>query len=301
MQSQVPLHEPVMVEEVVDLLAPTPAQTILDATLGLGGHSEPILRRGARVIGLDQDPHALAWARDRLAPFSNQLVLLHGNFRKLRDLLAQAGILEVDGALFDLGLSSLQLSQPERGFSFLFPGPLDMRMDPQGPTTAAELVNGLAEQELARLLWTYGEERYARRIARRIVENRPIDTTEKLARLVASCYPPGRHRLHPATRTFQALRIAVNDELGALEEALPQAVSVLRAGGTLVVISFHSLEDRLTKRFFREQGRAGRLQVLTKKPLQPSPEEVGRNPRARSAKLRAARVLEVPHPTPTCP
>lgn len=292
-------HRPVLLAEVVGFLAPAPGKLIVDATCGTGGHTQALLERGARVVALDRDPQALALARERLAAFQARLQLVKGDFRRLRELLASLEINEVDGVLFDLGVSSLQLDTPARGFSFREEAPLDMRMDPSQSRTAGELVNRLPEEELARILWEYGEERYARRIARAIVRARdkaPIESTTELARLVARCYPPGRHRIHPATRTFQALRIAVNDELSALEEGLSQAVELLRPGGVICVISFHSLEDRIVKHRFREWAAAGRLELLTRKPTRPSSAEVAENPRARSAKLRAARVPEVGPP-----
>lgn len=296
-----PGHEPVLVAEVLRFLDPRPGKLIVDATVGTGGHAEAILRSGAGVVGVDRDPHALAIARGRLAEFGTRVQLVHGNFRDLPGLLSALSVDRVDGVLFDLGASSLQFDSPERGFSFLAAGPLDMRMDPTAPVTAADLVNRLPEAELARILWEYGEERYARRIARAIVRARPLRTTGELAALVARIYPPGRHRIHPATRTFQALRIAVNDELGALEAGLAGAVRVLAPGGVLVAIAFHSLEDRIVKRFLRREALAGRVEVLTKKPLRPEEDEVGRNPRARSAKLRAARVREVGPGSVSCP
>jgi len=289
----------VLVAEVVRFLAPAPGVRIVDATVGTGGHAEALLARGARVIGIDRDPVALDRARERLRPYADRLQLLHGNFRDLATLVSP--VPRVDGVLFDLGASSLQFDSPERGFSFLAAGPLDMRMDPTAPVTAADLVNRLPEAELARILWEYGEERYARRIARAIAEQRPLHTTTELARVVARLYPPGHHRIHPATRTFQALRIAVNDELGALEAGLAGAVRLLPPGGALCVISFHSLEDRIMKHFLRREALAGRVEVLTKKPLRPEEDEVGRNPRARSAKLRAARVREVGPGLVSCP
>lgn len=287
-------HEPVLLQEVLHFLSPRPGKLIADATVGTGGHAEALLAQGAKVIGIDQDLHSLSLARDRLRPFGENFLPMRGNFRRLREILVGLGIAQVDGVLFDLGLSSWHLSQAGRGFSFQHDGPLDMRMDPDNSVTAADLINGLSEKELARILREYGEERYAERIARTIVQSRPIRTTRKLAQLVARCYPPGNYRIHPATRTFQALRIAVNDELGAFQEALPQAMEVLSPGGVLCVIAFHSLEDRIVKRFLRERARLGQLHLLTKKPLRPSQEEVGRNPRARSARLRAAQVPEVP-------
>jgi len=287
-------HEPVLLAEVLRFLEPGVGKVIVDATVGTGGHAEALLAQGARVIGIDQDPQSLELATERLRGFGERFQPVRGNFRNLRALLHSLGVDEVHGVLFDLGLSSLHLSQSKRGFSFQHEGPLDMRMDPDNPVTAADLVNGLSEHELVRILREYGEERYAERIAREIVRSRPLRTTGELARLVARCYPPGNYRIHPATRTFQALRIAVNDELSALREALPQAVDLLAPGGVLCVIAFHSLEDRIVKRFLREGARAGRVLLLTKKPVRPTKEEVARNPRARSARLRAAQVPEVP-------
>ncbi len=287
-------HEPVLLREVLGFLEPAPGKVIVDATVGTGGHAEAILAQGARVIGIDQDPQSLELAVERLRGFGERFRAVRGNFRKLRELLTSSGVGKVDGILLDLGLSSLHLSQAERGFSFQHEGPLDMRLDPDNPLTAADLVNGLAEKELAWILREYGEERHADRIAKEIVRSRPIRTTGELARLVARCYPPGNYRIHPATRTFQALRIAVNDELSALEEVLPQARTLLSPGGVLCVMAFHSLEDRIVKRFLREEARAGRMRLLTKRPVRPGEEEVARNPRARSARLRAARVPEVP-------
>ncbi|MBC7220512.1 16S rRNA (cytosine(1402)-N(4))-methyltransferase RsmH [Candidatus Bipolaricaulota bacterium] len=296
-------HEPVLVAEVLHFLDPAPGKLFVDATVGTGGHAQALLSRGARVIGIDQDPLALERARTRLAPFSGQVQLLHGNFRDLPDLLLPLSPPRVDGILFDLGASSFQLDSPERGFSFMGDGPLDMRMDPGGPATAADLVNHLPEAELTRILWEYGEERHARRIARAIVRARPLRTTTELAHLVARAVgdKSRRYRIHPATRTFQALRIAVNDELGALRAALPSALGLLAPGGTLCVISFHSLEDRIVKRFVREEALTGRFEALTKKPITPTVEEIARNPRARSAKLRAGRVREVGPGLATCP
>ncbi|MGB9862163.1 MAG: 16S rRNA (cytosine(1402)-N(4))-methyltransferase RsmH [Candidatus Bipolaricaulaceae bacterium] len=289
-------HEPVLLKEVLDLLAPRPGKVIVDATVGTGGHAEALLSLGATVVGIDQDPESLGVAAERLRDFGERFRPVRANFRRLREVLNELGLEKVDGILFDLGLSSWHLAHPERGFSFQEEGPLDMRMDPENPVTAADLVNSLPEREIAHILREYGEERYAARIAWEIVRNRPIRTTKELASLVARCYPPGRHRIHPATRTFQALRIAVNDELSALREALPQAVEALRPGGVLCVIAFHSLEDRIVKRFLREGARSGRLRLLTKKPVRPKAEEVARNPRVRSARLRAAQVPQLPSP-----
>jgi len=282
-------HEPVMVQEVLRFLDPRPGKLVVDATVGTGGHAEAILERGAELIGIDRDPLALEVARERLSRFGKRFLLIQDNFRHLVQILRDHGVQEVDGVLFDLGMSSFQLEDPKRGFSFLKEGPLDMRMDPSQDLTAYEIVNRWSERDIARILREYGEERYARRIARTIVKSRPIETTTQLARIVARCYPPGYHRIHPATRTFQALRIAVNDELNALREGLLAAIKVLRPGGVVVAISFHSLEDRIVKRTFRQRWIAGEVEILTKKPLTPTAEEVEKNPRSRSAKFRAAR------------
>ncbi len=314
-------HQPVLLEEVLRLIAPRPDGVYLDATVGTGGHAEEIARRlepgRGLLIGLDWDEEALAVARARLAPLGERVKLVKANFRELEQVLDELEIPEVDGALFDLGVSSLQLDRPERGFSFRFDGPLDMRMDREDPDakTAAELVNTAPFEELCRILREYGEERWAARIAAAIVQARerePIRTTRQLVELVDRAIPASarrRMRIHPATRTFQALRIVVNDELGNLQAGLEAAFRRLRRGGVLVVISFHSLEDRIVKRLFREKAgkrvqplglpppppgpgakppREAEAELLVKL-VRPSPEEVARNPRARSAKLRALR------------
>ncbi len=298
-------HEPVLLNEVLHFLRPHAGGTYIDATVGGGGHAEAILDASApdgRLLGLDADPDALRRSQRRLHRFGRRVVLVHANFDQLQSVAEREGFVPADGVLMDLGVSSDQLADAARGFSFLRPGPLDMRMDPSLPHTAADLVNTLDEEDLARLIRAYGEDPYARRIARAIVRARPIYTTTELADLVARVVPrrPGQ-RLHPATRTFQALRIAVNDELGALERALPQAIAVLRPGGRLAVITFHSLEDRIVKHFFRREardcicppwqpvctcGHKAQVRILTRKPVVPSPDEVQRNPRSRSAKLR---------------
>jgi len=313
---------------VLDLLAPRPGGIYVDATVGAGGHAEAILERAmpeGRLIGMDRDHEALAAAADRLARFGSAVTLVHVNFTALRDVLTARGVEAVDGIVMDLGLSSLQLADPVRGFSFQVDGPLDMRMDRSQPETAADLVNGLSEEQIRQMLRDYGQERWAGRIARRIVRVRPLQTTADLADVVAGAVPR-RHwprRIHPATRTFQALRIAVNHELDDLEEALPNVVEGLRDGGRLCTITFHSLEDHIVKHTFLclsrgypsglgpstrttagrwarpipwpapmedagEVASAGpRVRVLTRRPLTPSEAEVARNPRARSAKLRA--------------
>ena len=292
-------HQPVMVAEVLQWLAPRPGSLIVDGTAGTGGHSlaiAPRLLPDGRLIAIDRDSEALTVASRRLAEFAPQTTCLPGNYRDLPRLLDQLGIPAIDGVLLDLGMSSLQVDRAERGFSFSRPGPLDMRMDPDGPQTAADLVHRSSPEALADLLTMLGEERYARRIARAIVNARhrqPITTTEELARIISAAVPPAarRGRLHPATRTFQALRIAVNDELGALKEFLGQLSGVLKAGGRAVILTYHSLEDRLVKRAFLDGQRDGVWTVLTKKPMTPADDEVARNSRARSAKLRAVAKL----------
>ena len=288
-------HQPVMGAEVLGALRPCPGAVIVDGTAGMGGHSLRILPHllpNGRLVAIDRDRAALDLARQRLAEFAPQVTCIHEDYRHLPAILKDLGISGVDGLLLDLGISSLQVDRAERGFSFSKEGPLDMRMDLQEARTAEAIVNDSTADELAAILETLGEERYARRIARRIVQERrerPLLTTTQLAHLVtAAVPPPARHgRLHPATRTFQALRLAVNDELGALEELLGCFGELLNPGARAVILTFHSLEDRLVKRAFRQGAREGRWAVQTKKPMRPSPEEVAQNPRARSAKLRA--------------
>ncbi len=293
------MHQPVMVDEVCRCLSPRPGAVVLDGTAGTGGHSLALLPRllpGGRLIAVDRDADALAIARLRLVEFQPAVAYVHDDYRHLSAILQRLGLGGLDGLVLDVGMSSLQVDSPERGLSFLRPGPLDMRMDRTQPLTAADVVHRSSAEELAILLSTLGEERYARRIAQAIVAARaeaPVTTTTALARLVVGAYPPrARHsRLHPATRTFQALRIAVNDELGALAAVLDSLAASLRPGARAVVLTYHSLEDRLVKRAFLHGAREGHWSVLTKKPLRPSLEEVRRNPRARSAKLRAVERL----------
>lgn len=277
-------HEPVMAAEVMELLAGR--RLVLDLTLGAGGHAEALLEAGVeRVVGLDRDPEAVREAVARLARFGPRFAAVIARFS------APPVRKGIDGALYDLGVSSMQLDRAERGFSYRLAGPLDMRMGPEGPT-AAELVNEAPEAELARIIATYGEEPRARRVAAAIARARqrgPIRTTEELARIVAGALGARRGGPHPARRTFQALRIAVNRELEELEASLPRVVALLEPGGRIVVISYHSLEDRIVKRFF---AASPELRVLTRKPRRPSEAERARNPRARSAKLRAAERLE---------
>jgi 16S rRNA (cytosine1402-N4)-methyltransferase len=292
-------HVSVLLAEVIAGLAPRSSGRYVDGTLGGGGHAAALLEASApdgRVLGIDADPAALAAAGVRLAPFGERATLVHGNFRDLARIVRDAGFAPIDGLLLDLGVSSHQLDTPERGFSFQVDAPLDMRLDPTGGETAADLVNELPEGELADLIYRYGEERGSRRVARWIAEARrkqPIETTGALAEIVARALG-GRHgKIHPATRTFQALRIAVNGELDSLEAALPQAVELLAPGGRVAVIAFHSLEDRIVKQFFRAESGYGsqapaRLRIVTKKPIEAGPEEARANPRSRSAKLRIA-------------
>jgi 16S rRNA (cytosine1402-N4)-methyltransferase len=280
-------HVSVLFQEVIRYLAPRDGGRYIDATLGAGGHAAGILQASApagRLLGLDADPAAVAIAVANLAAYGERAVLVHSNFERLRAVAAANGFLPADGIVIDLGLSSMQLADATRGFSFQSDGALDMRFSPDEPTTAANLVNSLDENALADLIFEYGEERASRRLARAIVDARPIDTAAQLANVIERAVGR-RGRIHPATRTFQALRIAVNRETDVLKSALPQIVEVLAPHGRVVIISFHSLEDRLVKNFFRESER---LQVLTKHPVRPTHDEIVTNPRSRSAKLRVA-------------
>jgi 16S rRNA (cytosine1402-N4)-methyltransferase len=285
-------HVPVLWREAIEILNVRPDGFYIDATLGTGGHAEGILRRLERgkLLGIDRDPAALVAARERLKSFGEKLIAMHGNFAEIDVLHAASGFPPADGLLADLGMSSLQLEDASRGFSFNAPGPLDMRMDPTTGAKAADLVNQMSERELADLIFKLGEERHSRRIARAIVKGRPYRLTTGLAQVVTRAIPSRaalRH-IHPATRTFQALRLAVNRELECLESLLAKALEVLKPGGRVVILSFHSLEDRMVKRAFQAWQRQGRAQILTRKVIRPSEEEVRANPRSRSAKLRAA-------------
>jgi 16S rRNA (cytosine1402-N4)-methyltransferase len=299
-------HHPVLFNEVLELLRPVDADgVIVDATVGLGGHAEGLLERypGVRLIGIDRDPEALEQASKRLQRFGARAALVRGRHERLIDILEQQQVGEIDGLLADLGVSSLQFDRPERGFSFRHDAPLDMRMSGEGPT-AAELVNSLEEVELARILREYGEEPMARRIARAIVAARPIERTLELTAVIRSVKKPWwNDRIDPATLTFQALRIATNEELIELEPFLEEAIQRLRAGARIAVISFHSLEDRIVKRLFRRMegecvcppglpvcgcGSRKTVRLLSRKPIEAGDEEVARNPRARSARLRVA-------------
>ncbi len=306
-------HIPVLLRETIDLLAPRPGGVYVDGTLGAGGHAAEILRRSAPdgiLIGLDQDPEAIVRSRKNLAAFGSRAVILQRNYRDMDKVLSELAHPEVDGVLLDLGISWFHVKTPERGFSFLLDGPLDMRMDTTRERTAADLVNGLSRDELARLIREYGEERRAGAIARAIEKaraRRPITSTVQLAEIVSSVFPPyPPRRIHPATLTFQALRIAVNDEINALREGLSRAVSLLKPGGRIAVITFHSLEDRVVKQAFTAAAKAcvcppkmpictcGRkplLKILTRHPVTAGTDEVALNPASRSAKLRAAEKL----------
>jgi 16S rRNA (cytosine1402-N4)-methyltransferase len=317
------VHQPVMLDEVVEWLRGTEGGTYIDCTLGLGGHTKALLNASTetRVVGIDRDPEALEFARTRLSIFGERVRLVHANFEDIGLVLESEEITDARGILADLGVSSLQLEKSERGFSFTMDAPLDMRMDPNSEVTAAELVNGLSERDLADTIFEYGEERGSRKIARAIVRQRAgeaIETTKQLAEIVVRALNiRGHWRIHPATRTFQALRIAVNEELIALERFIPAGISALERGGRLAIISFHSLEDRIVKRsYLRESGqcicekrgpqpvlsrkmeapagavicdRCGaskRGKVLTRRPLRPKQDEMERNPRSRSSLLR---------------
>lgn len=292
-------HIPVMVEEVMDLLRCEPGRTYVDGTLGGGGHAEEILKRtdpDGVVIGMEWDQKAIDEAEKRLKPYGSRAKIFRENFIHLSEILKTVKIESVDGILLDLGLSSIQLEREERGFSFRGVGPLDMRMDERKDCTAADLVNGLPLAELERILFEYGEERWARRIARAIVSERgkkSIQTTVALSKIVYGAIPKRfqSRRIDPATRTFQALRIRVNEELENLREMLESGWKVLRKEGRMCIISFHSLEDRMVKEAFRRLERGGMMRILTKRPLTPSEEEQKKNPRARSAKLRCAERL----------
>jgi 16S rRNA (cytosine1402-N4)-methyltransferase len=294
-----PPHVSVLLDEVLDLLSPPPRATLVDGTLGAGGHSRALLERagpGSTLLGLDRDPTALELARVRLEPLAatSRVELVHASFDELPAVAKRLALGPFDAILLDLGVSSMQLDRPERGFTFMDDGPLDMRMDPTAETTAASIVNEGEEEELADLIFQLGEERFSRRIAREIVRTRklaPFRTTRELAAAIERVVPrgkrkPGKKPIHPATRTFQALRIAVNQELSRLERALPEAFELLKTGGRLGVISFHSLEDRPVKQLFRSLKEDGRARLLSKKPVVAGEAEVARNPRSRSAKLR---------------
>jgi 16S rRNA (cytosine1402-N4)-methyltransferase len=292
-----PTHIPVLLQETIEALAIQPGGRYIDCTLGAGGHANAILERslpGGQLLGIDADPEAIAAARARLEAHKNATLLIKDNFANLRTIAKRCDFFPVHGILFDLGLSSLQLESSGRGFSFNRDEPLDMRLSPRQEVTAADIVNTSPETELARLIKTLGEERYSRRIAYHIVKERPIKTTLELAGVIERAVGGRRGRIHPATRTFQALRIAVNHELEHLESALEQAAGLLGLGGRLVVISYHSLDDRIVKRFMHEEAEKENLRLVYKKVIIPSRAEIHFNPRSRSAKLRAAERITIP-------
>ncbi|MCA9873282.1 MAG: 16S rRNA (cytosine(1402)-N(4))-methyltransferase RsmH [Anaerolineales bacterium] len=297
-------HTPVLYQEVLDLLRPQAHGRYLDGTLGAGGHTAGILMASAPdglVLGFDRDPEAVAFARQQLAEFGSRVTFVNDSYAHMAQVAPKLGFEQVDGVLLDLGLSSRQLDDNERGFSFRQTGPLDMRFDPTEGETAADLLNNLSEAELAEIFWRYGEEKQSRKYARLIVANRPLTTTTQLADLIASHSHQRRRRIHPATQIFQALRIAVNHELDAVQTGVPAAIDLLKAGGRLAVISFHSLEDRFVKRLFRQLsqgctcppeqpvctcGGQAIVRLITRKAVQASAAEIEANPRSRSARLR---------------
>ncbi len=297
-------HKPVLYQEIIHALQPKRGGRYVDGTLGAGGHARGILEACApdgQLLGLDVDPQALALARKNLAPYEGRIHLAQASYTTITKQLADLQWDSVDGILLDLGASSMQFDNAERGFSFMHDGPLDMRFGPQALMSAEQIVNGYDERELAEMIFRYGEDRDSRRIAKAIVMNRPLRTTWELVTIIERASPRRGDRVHPATQTFQALRIAVNDELASVQEILPQAVAGLKSGGRCAVISFHSLEDRIVKDFFREQSkelvnplyeriyeveRKAVVKLINKKPILPSEEEIKDNPRARSAKLR---------------
>ena len=304
-----PVHVPVLLDEILAGLQPQLGGYFVDCTVGLGGHAAAILEKispSGRLLGIDADPEAIKLSQDKLGDYGEAVTLVNDNFINLEAICKRYHFHPVDGILFDLGVSSLQLDTAERGFSFQLDAPLNMRFDPGQGLTASDIVNSFSEQELAKLIEKYGEERHSRRIARYIVQNRPIVTTVELARLVEQASGGKRTRIHPATRTFMALRIAVNSELQNLELTLKQTVNLLRPGGRLTVISYHSLEDRIVKQFMRSAassclcppgtvvcrcGHVPTLKLISRKVIKPTSLEIESNPRSRSAKLRIAERL----------
>ncbi len=303
-------HQPVLYNEIIHAMQPHRGGLYIDGTLGAGGHAWGLLQASSpdgHLLGLDVDPQALSLAREKLDEFGDRATLVRASYRTIRQQMMTLGWKLVDGILLDLGLSSMQLDTSERGFSFQSQAPLDMRFDPEGKIRAVDLVNHLDEVELADMLFRYGEERNSRQVARAIVNARPVQTTTQLAVVVAKATRGGKSGIHPATRTFQALRIAVNRELDALEDVLPQTLGALSTGGRIAIISFHSLEDRIVKQFMRREsrdclcpprqpictcGHKATLRELTRKPVRPQDDEIRNNPRSRSARLRVAERLE---------
>jgi 16S rRNA (cytosine1402-N4)-methyltransferase len=303
------VHHPVLYQEIITALQPRSGGKYIDCTLGAGGHAFGIMESSnpdGRLLGLDVDPQAIELARQRLSQFGKRAVIVKASYASLIEQANSISWQKVDGILLDLGVSSMQLDTPERGFSFMVDSPLDMRFDPQNPLTAKELINSCSEEELANIIYRYGEEKHSRQIARKIVQNRPLTSTGELANLLLSIGRDRRASIHPATRTFQALRIAVNNELEILQNTLPQAVAILESGGRLAVISFHSLEDRIVKQYFRQEsrdcicppktpicicGHRASLREIARQPIKPQPSEIVSNPRSRSARLRVVQKI----------
>lgn len=302
-------HRPVLYQETIQYLTAKHAKRFLDCTAGAGGHSEGLLRESSpdsELIALDLDPTAIALSQERLKPFGNRAKVIKASYLEAPQVLQAQGWNGVDGILMDLGVSSMQFDQAERGFSFRFDAPLDMRFDPHKGQSAADLVNSLSESDLAQIIWEYGEEKFSRRIAKAIVQARPLYTTFELADLVRKAVGKTREQQDPATRTFQALRIAVNDELNVISQAVPSLIELLQTNGRIAIISFHSLEDRIVKNVFRQEstdcicppeklicdcGHVATVKVLTKRPITASEDELQTNPRSRSARLRIAQKL----------
>jgi len=290
------IHVPVLLNEVLEYLEIKPDSLYVDCTLGEGGHAEAILQKGGRIIGIDQDEEILNIAKTRLNKYKENIIFVHDNFKNIRDIWGQILNCKLStqftiqdltprGILYDLGVSSFHFESKTRGFSFRYDAELDMRMDTRNELTAKKLVNSLSAEELAQIILTYGEEYRANRIAKAIVRKRPITTTFELLKVIESIIPRYK-RIHPATKVFQALRIAVNQELDALDKSLDEAILLLKKGGRILVISYHSLEDRLVKHKFRDWAKKGLVEIITKRPIRPTLQEVKTNPRARSAKLR---------------
>lgn len=299
-------HISVLYQEVLDTLNIKENGRYIDGTLGAGGHTEGILKRGGRVLAFDWDPEAIAFAREKLAPYGDQIQFANASYAEMGTIAPQLGFEKADGVLMDLGLSSRQLDNPERGFSFRYEAPLDMRFNQTRGRTAADLLNNLPETALADIFWKYGDERQSRKIARAIVSQRPVQTTTQLASIIEGQVKHRRGRIHPATKVFQALRIAVNGELEALETGVMAAIELLKSGGRIAVISFHSLEDRFVKNYFRDLSKepswsvalppdqtewVQELNLVTRKPIMPTEAEIEANPRSRSARLRVAEKL----------
>jgi len=302
-------HSPVLYHEILNALNPHNNGYYVDGTLGAGGHAWGILEASSpkgRLFGLDLDPEAIRLSSDRLRVFRDRVILTRASYTSLKKQIKKIGWPCVDGILLDFGVSSMQLDTASRGFSFKNDSVLDMRFDPEGQVTAAKLVNELSERDLAEIIYRYGEERKSRQIARAIVKRRPIFTTKQLADLIIDVAHKKRGKIHPATRTFQALRIATNDELGSIEAVLPQSVDILSSGGRLAVISFHSLEDRIVKHFFQRESKGcicppeipicacdhtATIKIITKRPIRPTEDEIHKNPRSRSSRLRVAEKL----------